>query len=662
MFRADLSGRLQLLAGAAVVAVLVLTTVGALEAHSGGGSTGHVAAICVTGAVFAVLLAIGGALLARSTGRVLRAVTTGNQRLSVGDFAWEPAEPPTADPALASLEQLRLILRDLMSEMNRMSREHELGDIDVVIDADRFRGDWHSIAVGVNELVDSHIQVKKKAMAVVKAFGDGDFDFPLAQLPGKKAFINDTIEQVRTNLRGLISEMAKMAEEHELGDIDVFIQADRFPGGWHTMAVGVNKMVADHIGVKKMAMGVVKAFGDGDFDFPIQQLPGKKAFINDTIEQVRTNLRALVSDTSLLSQAAVRGKLDVRADASRHQGGFRDIVQGVNDTLDAVIGPLNEVKAALTALEEGDLTHTITRTYDGQLEELRQTVNNCTDTLARTVTDVITATDELNNASSQVSSASQGLSQATTEQAASIEETSASIEEMAASINQNSENAGVTDGIASKAANEAREGGEAVQETVTAMKTIASKIAIIDDIAFQTNMLALNATIEAARAGEHGKGFAVVAAEVGKLAERSQVAAQEISELAGGSVRTAERAGALLGEIVPGIGKTSDLVQEISAASGEQASGAGQISKAISQMNTVTQQNASASEELAATAEEMTAQTAQLQQTMRFFKVARTGAPAAGKRTASLPPAPPVQRTPQEMPSPNFNDASFERF
>jgi methyl-accepting chemotaxis protein len=202
---------------------------------------------------------------------------------------------------------------------------------------------------------------------------------------------------------------------------------------------------------------------------------------------------------------------------------------------------------------------------------------------------------------------------------------------MTASITQNAENAKVTDGIATKSAGETAEGGKAVEETVGAMRQIAGKIGIIDEIAYQTNLLALNAAIEAARAGEQGRGFAVVATEVRKLAERSQVAAQEIGELAGGSVEVAERAGKLLVEMVPAIKKTSDLVQEIAAASEEQTSSVSQINTSMSQLNQITQQNASASEELAATAEEMSGQAMQLQELMAFFKVGGADAPPADR-------------------------------
>ncbi len=272
----------------------------------------------------------------------------------------------------------------------------------------------------------------------------------------------------------------------------------------------------------------------------------------------------------------------------------------------------------------GDLSvHVTIKTSDAS--SLLFGIKNMVESLTKVVTEVRSSADNLASASEEISATAQSISQATSEQAASVEETSASIEQMSASVNQNTENAKITDGMASTASKQATEGGEAVGQTVSAMKQIAKKISIIDDIAYQTNLLALNAAIEAARAGEHGKGFAVVAAEVRKLAERSQVAAQEIGELASSSVEMAERAGKLLDEMVPSINKTSDLVQEISAASQEQSSGVSQINTAMSQLSQITQQNASASEELAATSEEMSGQAMQLQETMEFFKVDGSG-------------------------------------
>jgi len=297
----------------------------------------------------------------------------------------------------------------------------------------------------------------------------------------------------------------------------------------------------------------------------------------------------------------------------------------------SITRPLNEAVSVANRLAEGDMAVRIEVASRDETGLLLEAMRNMVEKLSQIITEVRGAADNLSSASEEVSATAQSLSQSSSEQAASVEETSASIEQMSASISQNTENAKVTDGMASKASKEAGEGGEAVGQTVVAMKSIAEKIGIIDDIAYQTNLLALNAAIEAARAGEHGKGFAVVAAEVRKLAERSQVAAQEIGEVAKGSVALAEKAGKLLDEIVPSIRKTSDLVQEITAASEEQSAGVGQINTAMSQLNQATQQNASASEELAATAEEMSSQAEQLQQAMSFFK---TGSATAVRATA----------------------------
>jgi len=376
-------------------------------------------------------------------------------------------------------------------------------------------------------------------------------------------------------------------------------------------------------------------------------------------------INAVIEDTGTLSEAAVGGKLATRADIERHQGDFRAIVAGVNQTLDAVVDPLRVAAGYVDRISKGDIPEQITADYRGDFNEIKNNLNtlieatnnitnaakevaggnltvaiserspndelmrslsNMVTRLSEVVSDVKAASDNVAAGSQQMSASAEAMSQGATEQASSAEEASSSMEEMSANIRQNADNAIQTEKIAVKSAADAQEGGKAVTQTVAAMKEIAGKISIIEEIARQTNLLALNAAIEAARAGEHGKGFAVVASEVRKLAERSQKAAAEISELSSSSVEVAETAGQKLSAMLPDIQRTAGLVQEISAASREQDTGADQINRAIQQLDQVIQQNASAAEEMSSTAEELASQSEQLQDTIGFFKVAGPGA------------------------------------
>jgi len=586
-------------------------------------------------------------------------------------------------------------LNELIGEMSRMSNEHNKGDIDVVIPEEKFEGAYRTMAKGVNDMVMGHISVKKKAMACVAEFARGNFDAELEKFPGKKAFINENLEHLRANVKAFIADMARMSDEHNKGDIDVVIPEDKFQGAYRLMAKGVNDMVAGHISVKKKAMACVAEFGKGNFEAPLERFPGKKAFINETIEQVRVNLKALIADADTLVKAAVEGRLATRADASKHQGDFCKIVQGVNDTLDAVIGPLNVAARYVDQISKGDIPPQISDTYNGEFntiknnlntlivamsditraaqeisegnltavirerspqDKLMQALSAMVSGLTQTVMSIRTIAGEVATASQSISSASVQVSNGASAQAASAEEASSSMEEMVSNIKQNADNAQQTDKIANKSAKDAQESGKSVAEAVTAMKEIASKISIIEEIARQTNLLALNAAIEAARAGEHGKGFAVVAAEVRKLAERSQKAAGEINQLSGTTVKVSEKAGEMLEKLVPDIQRTAELVQEISAASKEQDTGAEQINKALQQLEKVIQQNASAAEEMASTTEELSAQSDQLVSALGFFRTGDDGhAPAA--RPTSPKPAKRAEAPPGKPPKPNGHSA-----
>ena len=311
----------------------------------------------------------------------------------------------------------------------------------------------------------------------------------------------------------------------------------------------------------------------------------------------------------------------------------RDELGSLAKSFRAMIAVLKERAAEAQSIAAGDMTLEVKTRSEQDL--LGKSFVQVVDSLRKTVSDIRTIANEVAAASHSISVASTQVSSGASTQAASAEEASASMQEMSSNIKQNADNAQQTEKIAAKSAKDATDSGRSVSEAVSAMKDIAGKISIIEEIARQTNLLALNAAIEAARAGEHGKGFAVVAAEVRKLAERSQKAAGEINLLSSTTVRISENAGDMLNRLVPDIQKTAGLVQEITAASREQDTGGEQINKALLQLEKVIQQNASAAEEMASTTEQLTAQSQQLVSSLEFFRI-----PNVEPRHASRPPAP----------------------
>lgn len=489
---------------------------------------------------------------------------------------------------------LATIIHRLVADMNEMSRQHDLGDIDVVMPAEKYTGDFKVMAQGVNDMVNGHIAVKKLAMGVVAEFGKGNFDAPLAELPGKKIFINNTIEALRLNLKNVEKEMMFLIDGARDGELTKRADAAQFQGGWNTIVGGVNNMLdIIYAAVVTDGVGALVKLAQGDFSTRI---------------------------------------------TTEYKNDYDVFKRAVNDFAVATDTVIHDLSDKMSEMSKGNLTVRVTMDYIKDFQAIKTSFNQVADQLEEIVTKVNVSADELTSAAEGVSSSSQTLSAGATQQASSLEETSAALEEMSGSVAESAKNAQQTNVMAEEAAKMAIEGGEAVSKTVQAMQTISEKIGIIEDIVYQTNLLALNAAIEAARAGEHGKGFAVVAAEVRKLAKRSQIAAQEISETASQSVKVSELAGKLIGDVVPKIQDTAKLVKDIANAAKEQDVGISQISAAMTQLDQVTQTNAASSQEMASASEELSMQANNLTELMEFFRISEMrGSGSNRSKPASLP-------------------------
>jgi methyl-accepting chemotaxis protein len=498
---------------------------------------------------------------------------------------------------------------ELLKGITNMAQEHDAGDIDVVVPVDKLQiPEIREAATKINGMVKAHIDTKKLAMGVVEQFGEGNFDAPFPQMPGKKAFLNTTIETARKRFIELdrvnqetqdqfdllIEQMNHMAKKHEEGDIEVMIDTGLFKLDEITQAARMcNDMVQAHIDTKKAALAVVEEFGEGNFDAPFATLPGKKIFINRIIEKVRGNFREVVNEIRVLSDSIVAGNLDVQADLSKFKGEYRTVVE----SFEQAFGSLN---TAFSVMSE-------------QIDQVAASVG-------------------------QVSHASQILSTNSQVASASVEEVSASVNQTDQQVRANAEASEKAAEFVGSAVGLANQGADKIKDMVSAMhgiktssQDIAKIIKVIDEIAFQTNLLALNAAVEAARAGQHGRGFAVVAQEVRNLAGRSAKAARETSELiedasnrVNAGVRIADETSEAFTGISSQITQVKDIVEEIDRSGAEQSRGVAQISQAMTEISKAALDTSQQADELAAGAAEMSAATEQMKEEIKRFTLRKT--------------------------------------
>jgi methyl-accepting chemotaxis protein len=614
------------------------------------------AAIVIVAMAIALALLVAFAVIVSIT-RPLSAALAVAEDVAAGNLGRKiESDQSEIGQLLAPLAKMQGTLQQFEAAQAEMSRQHELGMLDFEMPVHELEGAYREMGVSINNLVRAHIADTMNVVSVVSGYSEGYLDISMDRLPGQKARISEAMDQVqatlkdaahnaRANLRirnaldkcttNVMIANADLEITYMNENVMVMMQRNEAELRKSLPQFDARKLIGQNIDLfhknpahQRSVLAALKSthraqikVGSLHFGFianPIVDADGTRVGV--VVEwKDRTAEVAVENNVAALVEGASLGDFSQRLDMAGKEGFFASLSQGMNQLMDTSEQGLTDVSELLAAFAEGDLTKRIDRHYAGMFGKVKENANSTAESLTRVLSEVRAAAVALTGAANQVSTTAQSLSQAASEQAASVGETSHRIEVMSTSIGQNSDNAKVTDGMATKASKEATEGGSAVSQTVVAMKQIAAKIVIVDDIAYQTNLLALNAAIEAARAGEHGKGFAVVAAEVRKLAERSQQAAKEIGGLASESVSTAERAGKLLDAIVPSIQKTSELVQEIAAASAEQSESVVQIGAAMGQLSKATQQNASASEELAATSEELSGQAEQLQHSVAFF-------------------------------------------
>ncbi|UWZ82456.1 methyl-accepting chemotaxis protein [Occallatibacter riparius] len=608
----------------------------------------------------------------------IRSAAGALEKVAAGDLTTKLTAKSDRDVLTLSLHRVGEVLENLQKEMARLITASHAGRLSERGRPDQFEGTFAEIVHGVNAMLDAILLPIGEGNRILAQISAGKIDELITQTyKGDHEKMKLAVNNVGIVLQSLNKEMVRLIAASHDGLLSERGRPDQFQGTFAEIVHGVNAMldaILLPIGEGNRILAQISA---GKIDELITQTyKGDHEKMKLAVNNVGIVLQSLNKELGRLADAGRQGQLATRGRDAEFQGAFSGIVRGVNDILDAVIAPLNVSARYVELISKGEIPPQITDTYNGDFNTIKNNLNSLiaamneitraaeeisagnltvavkersaqdklmqalsamVSGLTRTVGDIRSIAGEVAAASQSIATASVQVSKGASAQAAAAEEASSSMEEMVSNIKQNADNAQQTDKIANKSAQDAQESGKSVLEAVAAMKEIANKISIIEEIARQTNLLALNAAIEAARAGEHGKGFAVVAAEVRKLAERSQKAAGEINQLSSTTLTVSENSGEMLQKLVPDIQRTAELVQEISAASKEQDTGAEQINKALQQLEQVIQQNASAAEEMASTTEELTGQSDQLVSALSFFHTGDEGDARRQRANGSRP-------------------------